>query len=150
MKKFTIFYADDDEDDLMFFEEAVESLVDFSNSIDLKLLKDGKNLIDNIKECQDENTVVFLDLNMSYKSGFELLSEIRNNSNIKNTPIIIYSTSSNLDTIDKSKKLGADFYAIKPNSFGDLKKLITGAVTLNWSENTGPKKQFIFNKLIAG
>lgn len=150
MKKFTIFYADDDEDDLMFFEEAVESLEDLSNIIELKLLKDGKNLIDTIKEYQDENTVVFLDLNMSYKSGFELLSEIRSNSNIKDTPIIIYSTSSNLDTIHESRKLGADYYAIKPNSFGDLKKLISGAVTFNWSENNSPKKQFIFNKLIAG
>lgn len=148
MQKFTIFYADDDEDDLLFFEEAVESLEN-NSTIDLKLLKDGVDLIDAIVASQNKNAVVFLDLNMSFKSGFELLTEIRNNPRIKDTPIIIYSTSSNNDIIDKSKKLGADFYAIKPNSFGDLKKLISGAVDFDWAVEITKKNQFIFNKLIS-
>lgn len=149
MKNFIIFYADDDEDDLFLFEEAVNSLEEKRDVIKLNLHKNGERLIDAIIENKDSDSVVFLDLNMPLKSGFDFLKEIRSNDAIKNTPIIIYSTSSSSDVISKSESLGANFYAVKPYTFDDLKKIIFGVVTLDWRNNENSKKNFIFNKLIA-
>lgn len=148
MKKFTIFYADDDEDDLMFFEEAVTSICEENEDlIELHLLKNGVNLIDFLEEKSNTDSVVFLDLNMPLKSGFELLEEIRSNPVIQHTPIIMYSTSSSEHNISLSQKLGANYYAIKPNSFGDLIKIISCAVKINWEQDTRDTNNFIFNKI---
>src|SRR6476620_3561568 len=110
MKQIDIFYADDDEDDLMFFNEAIEQLSnDSENHINLHIHKNGEQLIESIKENKDKEVVVFLDINMPFKSGFELLEQIRNEPEIKDFPVIMYSTSSNEDFIKKSRELGANF-----------------------------------------
>ena len=46
MKKFDIFYADDDEDDLMLFNEVVEKISnDSQNEINLHIHLNGESLI---------------------------------------------------------------------------------------------------------
>ncbi|WP_010522660.1 response regulator [Aquimarina agarivorans] len=148
MKEFTIYYADDDDDDLFFFEEAVEAL-SAKNRIEVKLhlLKNGEHLLDSIDKKKLQNSVVFLDLNMPLKSGFELLQDIRNAPDIKGTPVIIYSTSANENNIYKSKKLGANYYAVKPTNFTDLIDIITKAVSFNWKSYRHNPDPFLFNKV---
>ena len=148
MKKFTIFYADDDEDDLMFFEEAVDSICENNlTQIELCLLKDGVDLINTLENKKDEDGVLFLDLNMPLRSGFELLEEIRSKPDIKNTPIIMYSTSSSEQNVLLSQQLGANYYAIKPNSFKDLVKIISCAIEINWKNHACDHNNFLFNKI---
>lgn len=148
MKEYSIFYADDDEDDLMFFEEAVSSLMGNENKkVNLYLLKNGENLLETITEKNNGNSVVFMDLNMPIKSGFEHLSDIRSTSILASTPVIMYSTSANQENISKSKNLGANYYAVKPNRFEDLMKIVSTAVSLDFQKETAPPNDFLFNKL---
>ncbi|TYP97965.1 CheY-like chemotaxis protein [Tenacibaculum adriaticum] len=148
MKEFTIFYADDDEDDLMFFEEAVSSLCENGDRlINLFLLKNGENLIETIERNNSGNFVVFLDLNMPLKSGFELLEEIRSKPEIQSTPVIMYSTSSNDHNVLQSQKLGANYYAVKPNNFNDLLKIISSAANINWKNHPKDNNNFLFHKV---
>jgi CheY-like chemotaxis protein len=135
MKLFHIFYADDDEDDLMLFNEAIEKITSESkNNINLHLHKNGENLIENIKNNKDAKGLVFLDINMPLKSGFQLLEEIRKEPEIQQFPVIMYSTSSNKDFIDKSQHLGADFYVIKPYEFSKLLEMISSILKMNWKD----------------
>tara|TARA_B100001146_G_C16199433_1_gene443471 strand:+ start:230 stop:682 length:453 start_codon:yes stop_codon:yes gene_type:complete len=148
MKEYSIFYADDDEDDLMFFEEAVYSLSgDEAVKINLHLVKNGENLLEVISQTAANNSVVFMDLNMPAKSGFEHLEDIRSNSLVATTPVIMYSTSADKQNIEKSKKLGANYYAIKPSSFRDIIKLISKALSLDFNTDTAPPNDFLLNKL---
>lgn len=145
MKKIDIFYADDDEDDLMFFNEAIEKIsTDSDNQINLHIHKNGEKLIENIKNKKSSNGVVFLDINMPFKSGFELLEEIRNEPDIKLFPVIMYSTSSNKDNIDKSQSLGANFYVVKPYEFNNLLKIITACIQINWGNPQTNLNNFLF------
>ncbi len=145
MKKIVIFYADDDEDDLMFFNEAVEKISNTSeNQINLFLHKNGESLIENIKNNKDANGVVFLDINMPLKSGFQILEEIRKEPEINDFPVIMYSTSSNQDNINKSQDLGANFYVVKPYEFSDLLNIISEFVEMNWKNHQVQIKNFVF------
>ncbi|MDI1316645.1 response regulator [Flavobacterium sp.] len=145
MKQIELFYADDDDDDLMFFNEAIEKI---SKDHDIKILlhlhKNGENLVENIKTKKDTNGVVFLDINMPLKSGFELLDEIRNEPEIKEFPVIMYSTSSNQDNIDKSRSLGANFYVIKPYQYSNLLKMITTFIQMNWEDHQSDSAPFLY------
>lgn len=145
MKQIDIFYADDDDDDLMFFNEAVDRISDEAvNEIRLHVHKNGETLIENIKKSKSKNGVVFLDINMPLKSGFQLLEEIRKEPEIRHFPVIMYSTGSNQDYIEKSITLEADFYVIKPYEFGKLVQMITDFAKMNWENQKRDTENFLY------
>ena len=61
MTDFTIFYTDDDEDDLSIFADAVESI---PQNIKLKTYSGSQNFLNAISDPAVIPSVVFLDLNM--------------------------------------------------------------------------------------
>lgn len=149
MNEINIFYADDDEDDIMFFNDAVNSISNNTDKlIKLHIHKNGELLVNNIKENKTKNSVVFLDLNMTRKSGFKFLEEIRKEPEIMKIPVVIYSTSSDDSSITLSHDLGANFYAVKPYNFPDLIKMITNVVHINWNNHKADLDNFLFNKLV--
>lgn len=89
--------------------------------------------------------VIFLDLNMPLKNGFECLKEIRQTQKLKNIPVIIFSTTSNPDAIDQTYLLGANYYVCKPLSH---KLLIKAIETLLELELWGTNKQIQKEKFV--
>ncbi len=149
MSEINIFYADDDDDDLMFFNDAVSALSNKAEKlINLYIHKNGELLLESIKKNKQNNNVVFLDLNMPRKSGFQFLEEIRNEPDLKTIPVIIYSTSADDDNISLSHNLGANFYAVKPYNFQDLMKMISNVALINWQNHQADYENFLFNKII--
>ena len=120
--------ADDDLDDCSFFKEALEDLPIDAN---LTTVNDGVQLI-NFLSAKSINLpdALFLDLNMPRKTGFECLSEIKLIDKLKNLPVIIFSTSLDIDVVNLLYEKGAHYYIRKPGEFDKLKKVIFEAVTL--------------------
>ena len=144
MKQIDIFYADDDEDDLMFFNEAIEKISNaLETQINLHIHKNGDSLIENIKKNNETTGIVFLDINMPFKSGFQLLEEIRNEPKTKKFPVVMYSTSSSQDNVEMSKSLGANFYVVKPYKFDQLKTMISTFINMDW-ENQEDATSFLY------
>ena len=120
--------ADDDADDCLFFREALEELPVSSS---LKTVYDGEELMNWLSTCHNNlPDALFLDLNMPRKSGFECLAEIKLISELKNLPIIIFSTSMDMDVIDTLYNNGAHYYLRKPGDFSKLKKVINDVILL--------------------
>lgn len=125
-----ILLAEDDEDDRQFFREAIERM---NLSTKLTMVTDGVYLIDYLKNNPDNMPhLVFLDLNMPRKDGFECLREIRNVLGLKDLPIAIYSTSNASMDMEEAFKLGANIYIRKPSSFDMLNIIVTKVVSINW------------------
>jgi len=123
-----IFLAEDDEDDREFFKEALKNL---PIQTELTILKDGEELMAALDTCiPPPPFVIFLDLNMPRKNGFECLTEMRQIAKLRKIPIIILSTSDNEDAINTTYSLGANFYIRKPRSFAQLKKVIELVLTV--------------------
>lgn len=68
--------------------------------------------------------VIFLDLNMPKKNGFECLKEIRSTPKFKEIPVVVLTTTSEARSINKVYALGANKYICKPGNVPSLKKLI--------------------------
>jgi CheY-like chemotaxis protein len=129
-QKIKIILTDDDEDDRIFFKDAIE---DLKLNTSLVLLSSGKELLDYLHNS--ENTVphvIFLDLNMPGMGGLQCLSEIRKDPKLKNLSIAIYSTSSSKTDIEESLVRGANIYINKPNDFDTLKTVLQKVITTNW------------------
>jgi CheY-like chemotaxis protein len=128
-----ILLADDDPDDRYFFEEALK---DFLQPTDLTVVNDGEQLI---RQLTDETNmlpdILFLDLNMPRKNGFECLSEIKQNPRLKELPVIIYSTTFHKKIADILYKNGATYYISKPFEISLLKKAVQKMLTYIEEEN---------------
>jgi DNA-binding response OmpR family regulator len=64
--------------------------------------------------------LIFLDLNVPRKDGFQTLKEIKEHTGLRSIPILIFSTSQEQEQVELSYKLGANPYITKPMSFHDL------------------------------
>jgi len=136
--------ADDDVDDCIFFKEALEELP-FTSS--LTTVNDGVELMQLLKRSNNLPDMLFLDLNMPRKTGYECLSEIKSDDKLKNLPVIIISTSFEHDVVNSLYKEGADFYLCKPGDFSVLKQRIYSAVNLvaNLPFKPRSKDKFVVN-----
>ena len=132
-----IFYTDDDKDDVAIFRDAASEA---SKEINLFIQFNGGDLIHLLNNPPPSPAMVFLDWNMPGKNGDEVLTEIRAAESFKEVPILIFSTSSNADNIEAARKLGANMYITKPNSFRDIVEIIKHCLSIDWKNFTDPHK----------
>lgn len=79
--------------------------------------------------------ILFLDLNMPRKNGIECLTEIKQTEDLKDLPVIIFSTSLDMTIVDQMYEKGATYYIRKPGDFSKLKKVIGNALTVTAENN---------------
>ncbi|MFN3872143.1 MAG: response regulator [Ignavibacterium sp.] len=106
MKK-TIMVADD--------SPIIRKLIAFSLAIkgyEIISVSDGMEALEILP--RENIDLLITDLNMPNVDGFELIKAIRENDELKTTPIIVLSNLSETDDIEKALQFGADSYLIKP------------------------------------
>ena len=126
--KLNILLADDDIDDCIFFKKALEEL---QLSAHLTIVRDGEELM---KYLEDHSAhlpdVLFLDLSMPRKTGFECLTEIKESEKFKDIPVTVFTTSfaKGIDfeqhLANTLSRIGAEEYIRKPGDFEQLKQII--------------------------
>jgi len=109
--RLSILLADDNKDDQFFFAKALKAV---PVKTQLNTVDDGEKLMDYLgKHLQNLPDALFLDLNMPSKNGAECLEEIKTNKQIKDFPVIIYSTSLNESIADILYEKGAHYFMEK-------------------------------------
>lgn len=117
-----IFLADDDEDDQFMFQEVLKEIHTPTN---LVTASDGEQLMKVLHSLNSNlPDVLFLDLNMPRKNGFQCLAEIRQNEKFSSLRTIILSTSYEEEVIEMLYENGADHYVKKPTEFSELRMII--------------------------
>jgi len=132
--------ADDDRDHGLLFHYVLKK-VDPSQS--LTIVKDGGELIDLLSQHSPD--ILFLDLNMPGKNGFECLSEIRKQERFKQLTIVVYSSSTHMTDIQKSYLHQADLYMVKPFNSFHLQNALESILTMEWKEKQSDCKYYFMN-----
>jgi CheY-like chemotaxis protein len=135
-----ILIADDDEDDRMLFSDALRQI---SGEIELSMAEDGVELLTMLKAADPLPDVLFLDLNMPAKNGFESLQEIRQDPRLRQLPVIIFTTTANHHTVDQLFGLGARYFIQKPTDFNVLIRLIRTILDADIAGSPDSKKEFV-------
>ncbi len=129
--------ADDDYDDAELFHEALTTI---DPQISFRHVENGEAVLNFLtNESTGKPDIIFLDLNMPAMSGWQCLAKLKNNAKLKEIPVVMYSTSSNLREKEIAMDLGAVGFVTKPTDFsalidvlhtiirnlhGDLKKIL--------------------------
>jgi CheY-like chemotaxis protein len=135
-----ILLADDDKDHAALFGRILKKEYP---QVHISHVTDGQQLIQFLHLNQTD--LLFLDLNMPCKDGYECLQEIRKDASLKDLPIIVYSSSAHLSDIQKSFIHRADFYLVKPFSTDHLRTALKMILSVNWKENPPIKQHYFIN-----
>ena len=128
---FNIFYTDDDLDDHELFADVVASI---SSNHMIYPQYNGQELLNMLRLPHPKPDLIFLDLNMPKKNGFEVLKEMKEDDDLLGIPIVVFSTSLDEQIIKTCKGLGANLYLTKPDSYPVMKKMINDVLSINWKK----------------
>ena len=137
----TIFYVDDDPEDLDFFRDVTSTI----NGIELFTHNRGDALINALHNPPPSPQIIFLDLNMPGKNGFEVLQELKSDEHLKDIPVVIFSTSSDEKNIAKSMELGASYFVTKLGMYESFKKSIEHTLAIDWKTFRPSLQNFIYS-----
>lgn len=138
-----VLLAEDDDDDYLIFSLAVDDIT--SVRVALKRAENGDILMRLLDEKHPD--LLFLDLLMPCKDGRQCIREIRSNSKYDSLPIIVYSSMSDLESIEFCYREGTNLYARKPSSLSDLKSILEKIFAMDWKRMLyyPPMSQFVIN-----
>jgi CheY-like chemotaxis protein len=136
-----ILLADDDEDDRALFSDALQEVY---GKVRLTTAKNGVDLMRLLESWKGSlPDVIFLDLNMPLKNGFECLEEIKSEQRLKELPVVILSTSSQKETMDILFKKRASMYIRKPGTYPELKSAIEQTLNVHLRNLANARENFI-------
>jgi CheY-like chemotaxis protein len=137
-----VLLADDDEDDRIFFREALDEI---PVPTSLSSVNDGDELMKFLNRDDRVADVLFLDLNMPGRNGKDCLREIRMFHHLNKLPVIIFSTSANHRDVDEAFSLGADLYLQKPSGYSLMVQQLQKVLMIDWVRFNRDRKNFLFS-----
>jgi len=133
-----ILMADDDLDDQMLTKEA---LLECHLADAIRFVGDGEELMEYLHHNgryaspvdAPRPGLILLDLNMPRKNGYEALLEIKASPELRPIPVVVMTTSSAEEDIERAYSAGANSYISKPVTFEGLVEVMK-RIQLYWLE----------------
>lgn len=128
-KKPTLLIAEDDDNDFLFLEQALE-MEKFE--ADIRRAVDGVEAIEYLagdndfanREAHPLPHMILLDLKMPRRNGFEVLEWMREHGELETLPVVVFSSSEEPADVEKAYELGASGYLVKPSSYGAYPEIV--------------------------
>ncbi|HEX6916416.1 MAG TPA: response regulator [Chitinophagaceae bacterium] len=136
-----ILLADDDKDHALLFRKVLQHTYP---PAELSITHDGESLIRLLS--QESFDLLFLDLNLPCRHGFECLQQIRNDLRLADFPVIVYSSSAQLKDVLTSYANNANLYIVKPFNAAQLANALKQVfMNLDWFYNGSRHKYYFIN-----
>jgi CheY-like chemotaxis protein len=123
MKHKRLLLIDDDEDDQELFIDVLQRI---DPAISCKAFDNALDALNDL--ASNSYDLIVLDLNMPLMNGSQFLEKIKSTGNLRDIPVVIFSTTSNRFMLDQTAALGARAYYTKPSSYQDLVSLLSNIV----------------------
>lgn len=98
-----------------------------NQGLDVVEAENGKDGLSKVQENKDLK-LIFSDINMPWMSGLEMVSEIKNESELSTIPICLLTTESGTEAVAEAKKLGVDAFLVKPVQTEQLMLILEGYI----------------------
>jgi CheY-like chemotaxis protein len=136
----TFLLADDDADDKTLFCEA---LAEIDPAIVCHTASDGEEALAILSHKQiGKPSIIFLDINMPVMDGWQCLGRIKEHTDHRHIPVIMYSTSSYQRDIDLALENGAFCFFTKPSDYRQLRSILRLIATTPIDSLSNAMKEF--------
>lgn len=113
---FSLLLVEDNPADVYLIRRALKNC---ETRLQLTVLEDGSQALAYMRKREPYTKaatpdLVLLDLNLPKRSGFDVLQEIKNNDGLKHIPVVVLTTSSSRQDIEKSYAMNANSLVTKP------------------------------------
>lgn len=98
----------DDTDTILLFLKTILA----GHNFDFVTAKDGEQAIE--KARQEKPDLVLLDVVMPVMDGFEACRVMKGDPELKNIPVVVVTTRSEVENMGRLREVGADDYVLKP------------------------------------
>lgn len=115
MREILVILADDDYDDVLFFEIAFKEIVE---RFLIWHAPDADQLFTLLDQRRPD--LLVLDVHLPNRDGLDCLEEIKARRGYNSIPVIIYTASGNPKHINQARRVGADYYLNKGSSIQDI------------------------------
>lgn len=105
-----ILIVDDEPHLRMLIQQTLEELED--EGVELLMAADGEQALETIRADRPE--LVFLDVMMPKKNGFDVCETVKHEDRLKNTCIILLTAKGQEFDRQRGQEVGADMYMTKP------------------------------------
>jgi CheY-like chemotaxis protein len=144
-KNVSILLADDNEDHAFLFKKMLQQRIDYVDYT-VYAVCNGQEAIEFVKHTGKHANavppdVVFLDINMPVKNGFEVLETLKSDELTKQIPIIMLTSSDNEADIKKCYELGSNSFVVKPIRHEEYLERIVNTVSYWIKVNIPPPKE---------
>jgi CheY-like chemotaxis protein len=117
------FIVDDDADDRRLFIEAASEL---EAGIECTTATNGEQALELLNDPANPlPDFIFLDIRMPRINGRQCLSAIKNDERLKHIPVIIFTTSKDVEESKQLKEMGAFYFMSKPNNPDEIYYLVS-------------------------
>jgi CheY-like chemotaxis protein len=120
--KNVILYADDDQDDLMLVKDAFNKYSSYIEVVTVENGNEALSYLSNLSPLDPVPCLIILDINMPRLNGKEVLKEIRLMERFRQTPVVLFSTSSHYYERQFAEDYNAAFIT-KPMDMGQLEEV---------------------------
>lgn len=132
MEKYHILLIDDDLDEFLFLQMALEILPDLFKCTYVSSCDDALEIVEQIHP-----DFIFVDMNMPRINGLDCITAVKQLPGCHNVPIYLYSTSVDEQLGRQANALGAAGYLKKPVSADNLAKLLIELTSVKEECNNG-------------
>ena len=126
----SILLVDDDVEDQEIFLDAIKEVDPLVHCFCAADGEDALKLLGT--EAIVKPDLVFIDLNMPKLNGKQLLLELKRSDNLKDIPVIMYSTFFGEKDIEEITEFGAVHYLLKATKFNDLCDALRYILSKSW------------------
>jgi two-component system, chemotaxis family, response regulator Rcp1 len=125
----TILLVEDNAGDVRLTREALREA---EVAVELIAVADGEQALSHLRN-EGRPDLILLDLNLPKKNGLEVLEEIKEDPELRRTPVIMLTTSSSARDIAACYDRGVNCYVVKPLDLDDFTALVQ-AINRFWFE----------------
>lgn len=136
MKEFQILLVEDNEGDILMTSESIQ---EYDPACRIEVARNGQDAIEILQSYIDDPLlkkpdIILLDINLPRKNGHEVVAFIKNQPWLTTIPVIILTTSSAPQDIQRAYQAHANSYLTKPTEAEEFNKMVMALVEF-WRRN---------------
>jgi CheY-like chemotaxis protein len=135
-----ILLIEDDSNDVLLIQRAFRRA---ELDIPLRVVRDGREAMSYLqgqppfddRVAYPVPLLVLLDLKMPVRSGFEVIAWVRAHPGLKRLPLVVLTSSREIEDVNRAYEAGASSYLVKPVAFEALQTMLSafGRYWLNFN-----------------